>query len=168
MSLSQDTIARLFEEQKIIDCKQAGFNYASFKPRTSKQVVDKLKILGFADEQIFPTINFLIDFDLIDDTRFSENYIDNKLRTKSIGVNKIRIELLKKGIKHDLIDAAIERKYPHHQTYDLALAAANKKIIQIKRKEENKQKPALINFLISQGFDWETIRAVAAEIFKLK
>jgi len=162
--LNQEEINKLQSEQLLIDCKLTGFNYTSYKPRTKKQTETRLKYKGFENEQIKHTVKFLEEFHLLDDEKFAKNYVLGTLKKKSVGPNRIRIELLKKGIHKTIIDNVMLENYPQNESFDLAMAAAKKKMPQIERKESIKQKPALINFLKGQGFSWDDIQLVIKEL----
>jgi len=51
-TLSENKLKKILTEQKTIDCKQAAYYYASYKPRTEQQVIEKLKQKGFNTPEI--------------------------------------------------------------------------------------------------------------------
>lgn len=165
-TLSENKLKKILTEQKTIDCKQAAYYYASYKPRTEQQVIEKLKQKGFNTPEIKNAINFLKEFDLLDDKRFAENYIKNTLRRKPAGKFKLSADLRQKGIEKDTAAAAIEKVFPHEDTLKLAMEAATKKMRLIAGKEKSKQKTSLISFLKNRGFDWDTIKQVIEKQFE--
>jgi len=164
-TLSQKELDSIVAEQKIIDCKQTAYYYASYKPRTEKQVREKLKEKGFDKNSIQIAIDFLIEFDLLDDRKFAVNYIRNTLQRKPVGKFKIILNLQKKGIDKDIILGTVEQFYPHQNTLALAERAAEKKMRLLKNKDISKQKNSLISFLKGQGFDWDTIKQLIEKLF---
>lgn len=162
---AQNELENILAEQKIIDCKQAAYYYASYKPRTVRQIKDKLSRKGFDKTQIQPAIDFLTKFNLLGDKKFAENFIRNTLRRKPAGKFKIISLLHQKGIDKGIAANAVETVFPHDKTFDMAREAARKKLHMIAKKEKNKQKTSIISFLKNRGFDWETIRKVNKELF---
>ena len=164
-SLSQKELDKILAEQNLIDCKQAAYYYASYKPRTEQQVIEKLKQKKFAPTEIKQAIVFLYEFNLLDDKRFAENYIRNTLRRKPAGKFKLSADLRQKGIDKDTATAAVEKVFPHEDTLKLAMEATSKKMRLIAGKEKSKQKTSLISFLNNRGFDWDTIKQVIENKF---
>lgn len=163
--LSEELFAEIKKKQRIIDVKQAAYNYASYKPRSIRQVEDKLKLMKFDSEEISIAKNFLIDFDLLDDEKFAASYIESYLKRKSVGSSKIYQELLKKGINKDTAKNALAEHFPEDNKKELAIEAAEKKMRMLRSKPPEKQKNSLIAYLQRQGFDWNTIRETIQKYF---
>lgn len=153
--LNNAVLEKILQEQRIINVKQAAYNYASYCMRTRKQIIQKLSLLGFADNEINCAINFLLEFNLIDDKLFAQKYIKDILLKKKVGKNKIINSLLTKGIDKETVAIAIKEYYPEEESNDMAVTIAEKKLRYIKFKSIEKTKASLYNHLISKGFDFE-------------
>ncbi len=162
--LSQDEYDLLIADNMLLLGKQKAYNYASYAPRTQKQIVDKLKLLGYTDEINEKIIAFLINFNLIDDEKYANAYISTKLKTKAVSKAKLKRDLYAKGVATDEIDKAIEQNYEEELSLDMALKATEKKMRLIQNKKPEKQIPSLVNFLVGQGFSWDTIRQVLEQM----
>lgn len=156
---------KILNEQRIFDIKQTAINYASYKPRTTYQVRKKLKEKNFNPSEIKIAIDFLKEFNLLDDKKFAQTFIKDYLQRKPCGKNKLRQELYKRGIQKDLIEESIDKFFPDNKTTDLAIKAAKKKMRSISYKPIDKQKKSLISFLQRQGFQWEIIKEIVKSYF---
>ena len=65
----------ILKEQNIFDIKQTALNYASYKPRTNFQVKNKLKEKGFNSSEIQIAIDFLTEFNLLNDEKYAKIFI---------------------------------------------------------------------------------------------
>ncbi len=163
--ITQETLEILVKEQRKIEVRKAAYRFASYKPRSIFQIKQKLKEKGFSAEEAELATNFLKNFGLLNDMRFAENFIKNKAKTKNFGISRIKIELKRAGIADELIDQYLREFYPIENTMDLARAATNKKMKLLQNKPKEKQKNSLIQFLARQGFGWDIIKKIVAEIF---
>ena len=69
------------KEQKIYLVKQTAFNFVSYKPRTEKQIRQKLRDKGYEKEEADLAIEFLIKFDFVDDAKYAKQFIADFLKT---------------------------------------------------------------------------------------
>ncbi len=106
------------------------------------------------DATIEPVIERLIQREYLDDKRFAEYYIENRFVKKGVSVKRLRMELQKKGVAGEIIEAS------------LASGARDddeelQKMLAKKRARYDDQK--LIAYLVRQGFDYHrVIKAISA------
>lgn len=165
--LSKQDVERLQEQEDIIALKQVALRYATYKSRTAEEVRRKMLEKEFAPEEAEYAVQFLEEFGYVDDRKYARTYIKEGVERKFMGVNRLRQELLKRGIsKFDVEDALTEAFSPESSkeaAFETALAAAEKKLRSLGRKDEEKRKQALVGYLQRQGFSWEVIKQVLAE-----
>lgn len=116
--------------------------------RTEKQLYDKLKQNGYPEECIEAAISYVKSFHYIDDHRYAATYIRYHQEKKSR--QKLKMELLSKGVSQDIIDTALEEEY---------VSDDRKKIADLLRKRHYSFEDADANeqrknyrFLLSKGF----------------
>ena len=104
----------------------------------------------------------------IDDNVFANHFIEEKLKKKSWGKNKIRAALFSKGVSGSIIDEAIQAFDSEEDQNETALTLANKKYKNLKQREidNRKIKQKIISFLLSRGFDYEISVAVVNKIIQ--
>jgi regulatory protein len=163
--LSSTELKTMENEQRIFDLKQAAMNFASYKPRTGKQVKEKLKKLGFGDSESEAGIKFLSSYNLLDDTKYAITYAKEYLQRKPSGKIKLLQELKNKGISYSLAEEAVTKAFADQDEFELAMRAAKKKLKTIAHNSPDKQKRLLEAHLDRQGFTWDVIKKIVRENF---
>jgi regulatory protein len=156
--INQDIIKQIENDQNLIDAKQRSLNYATYKLRTEKQVRDKLKELKFIPELIDTCISFLYEFNYLDDEKFALAYAKDYKQLKPASGEKIRQELLKRGISKLLAEKAVSDLFSEGELLMQIEKACEKKLRMLKNKPKEKMKSSLISFLHRQGFEWNLIK----------
>ncbi len=175
--INDASLKEIILAQRKIKVKSSAYNFAVYKPRTKKQTISRLREKGFDDDEIKLAIDFLAEFNLIDDIKYAENFIKEYINRKPAGESKVRAELFKKGIDKFTIDDAMEKCYPKQDSYLLAMRAAEKKMRSFVNrvnksdkvksdKDEAKERNSLVAYLRRQGFDWDIIKRVTSEIIE--
>lgn len=73
-------------------------HYCAYQERCHQEVIDKLRELGLAREQIDQMLGHLIENDYLNETRFAQSYARGKFRIKKWGKIKITRELKRRNI----------------------------------------------------------------------
>ncbi len=74
----------------------------TFKSRTSKEIVDKLKSKGYSDCEIDKAMDKLLEYNFINDENYTLSYIKSNVNKK--GIKLIYRELAEKGIDKSLAE----------------------------------------------------------------
>ncbi len=156
--LSQDEYNLIMQEADIINCKKAAYSYASYKPRSEYQIIQRLRLAKYPDEYITTAVCFLKNFDLIDDERFAKNYILHIAKAKKFGLSRIKLELKRLGISEFIIEDALRENLDDDSQLEQALLAYRKKMKALSNKPPEKQKNSIINHLLMKGFSYEIIK----------
>lgn len=161
----QDTKNSLYE--KVL-------RFLSYRPRSEKEVRD------YADGKLAPRkgktpayhrraekakiidkiISKLKKQGLIDDQEFAEWWAEQRIRFRPKGTIALKIELRKKGLNKEIIEAAIEKI----DEIALAKRALQKKLKSFRKLPSEKGRQKIIDFLARRGFPWPVIQKVLAEI----
>jgi len=168
MVLTDELLAEIKKEQKIFEIKRTALNFASFKPRTTQQIKNKLRLKGFNQEEISFAIDFLREFKMLDDEKYAQDFVRSYLNRKSVGKSKLIAELRKRGISENIAESAVDIHFAPESEYSLAIRAVEKKLKSLKNKPPDKQLNSLISYLQRNGFRWETIKKVIEEILPIQ
>lgn len=168
--ISQPELVRLQEQEDIIILKQTALRYATYKSRTSEEVRRKMLEKDFAPEEAEYAVQFLEEFGYVDDSKYALAFIYETMKRKPAGESRLRQELLKRGVSKHVVEDALTQAFPpetsRETALELALAAAQKKIRSLERKDPSKRKQALVGYLQRQGFSWAVIKNVLAEVLQ--
>ncbi len=159
-SLDEATLSNIKKEQRIIDAKHSSLNYISYKPRTEKQTLDKLFLLGFNSDEIETCINFLKDFNYLNDEYFAETYIKDRIKWKPTSKKKLVYDLIKKGVSKEITEKYVNLFFTDENDFENAKKKIEKVRYKLRQKNEIEQKKYIYNFLLRQGFKPDTIKEV--------
>lgn len=81
--------------------------YVLFKRRTTKEVREKCKTLGFTEEYINEIIEYLEENGYLDDEKYVMKYILNVIKLKKKSIQEIRFDLIRRGIEERIIEKYI-------------------------------------------------------------
>ncbi len=113
-------------------------------------------------------ISKLIKDGFINETRYAECYVRDKLIAGKWGVAKIRAGLMAKSIPSDIITQALESEVDKGRMDDKLYQRLQKLYESLKPKTDNRYelKAKLFRRAASQGFDIETINSMIERILK--
>ncbi|NLZ35282.1 MAG: recombination regulator RecX [Clostridiales bacterium] len=156
-----DRIKKAAKEDDYLKCKSAALKIIDRSYKTEKEIWGKLLKKDFDIETINRIISFLKEYNFLSDIDYAKMYIKDK--SKSQGKNKIKYNLLKKGLNDTLIEQEIS-KINSEEEEETAYYLANKKYnILIKREKDNyKLSQKLYRFLVTRGYSYE----IASKVIK--
>jgi regulatory protein len=164
--INEEELKLINDEQKLINAKQAAYNYASYKPRTKEQVKKKLKEKGYIESIIYESIKFLTKFELLDDNKYANTFAKEYALLKKAGPKKVELELISRGIEPNIAKDAVYRFYPNDDKFDIALEAAEKKYRTVKNKPKEKIYRSIRDNLLRKGFESDIIKEVISKIME--
>lgn len=83
-------------------------NFIKFRPRSIKEVKDKLRTLAFDPATIQETLDKLAEYNLLDDAEFARLWSQERLVNKKFGLMKVKNELKMKGIDENIIREVLD------------------------------------------------------------
>lgn len=128
----------------------------SKKEYCSQDVRNKLIKWEIPEKDIARLMQYLYQYQFVDDHRFARIYAEDKFRFNHWGKQKITMMLRQKNIPQDIIDEALSTiEKANYQEGCLTLL--KQKLKSITDNDPYKQKAKLIRFGLGRGFDYETI-----------
>ena len=159
-------LQEIAEKESYIRCKESAIKIIERSYKTEKEIRDKLKQKWYEEKQINNSIDFLKEYNFINDNTYAKAFIKDKLSSK--GSQKIKYDLMKKGIAKDIIEENLI-KVDKNEEKEVALNVGRKKYESIRRKESDNYKLSgkLYRFLISRGYAYDIVKDVVKEIMSL-
>lgn len=133
-------------------------NFSTLRPRSEKEVFDwmkRKKVPESMHKKLFSRLNKL---DLLDDTKFAQWWIGQRLEFKQKSKREIQFELRQKGVNDQVIKIALEQSSIDETK--LAKKQFEKNKYKWVKFDEKTQKQKALAFLARKGFNWETIKSV--------
>lgn len=131
--------------------KAQGLRYVSIRVRTEKEIRQYLLKKGYSTEIIDQVIAYLYSYNYLDDMKFCELWIEDRIRLNPCGKKKIYHELRQKGVASELINEALDLFCDSEIERELAIGLARKK------REQGKDNSKIENFLQYRGFPYDII-----------
>lgn len=164
LELTDDLLAQLKKEDRRIVLRQKAYSFATYKPRTQKQVLTFLNAKEATQEEADDVMKWLVEFRVVNDSQYAERYIVAALEQKPVSRIKARQTLIRKGVPEDIVDLALEKLYSEDDALTSARRVAQKKARIIRASTEQEREQKLVRFLIYRGYPWDVVRTVLAEL----
>lgn len=148
-------------EKAYSKAKDIAIYYLGYRARSEKEVVDKLSSKGYDKSIIDKVIDFLKEYDYVNDKKFADSYVRDKNRFKPVGRKKLAYELKQKGISNEIIDHVLDNTDLNE--LDSALRLIRKKAPNSTLDIKEKQK--IYQFLSRRGFDYYIIKQALEKFY---
>ncbi len=164
--LSDDRFSFFVRENRLYHIKQRAFRYLGRRLHSASELRTKLRQKGYEIDMIDQVISELKDKNYLDDSEFASVFVEEKFRSKMWSENKLKAELIKKGVKSSIISEVLSNKFSKDVNYNNALTVALKKykILQDRNLDLQTTKKKLITFLNTRGYNYETIKQVCDKL----
>ena len=102
----------------------------------------------------------------LDDEKYAEQYIEEKIRINKSGLNKIKRELILRGISKEIIEEKLSQYENKDEVLNNALLIATRKIKEIENKglTKIKVKQKIYSALLNRGYNPEIISQVIEQL----
>lgn len=149
--ITEERLSELKRESEYGKMYQRTLEWVLLRPRSEREVREYLfkKLRIPASETL---LEKLISKGYVDDRKFAEYYVQNRFVKKGISKKRLALELMKKGIKKDIIDEVLGTRDDEDEI---------DKVIFKKRKKYTDEK--LIQYLLAQGFPYDLVREKVLE-----
>ncbi|MDO5023161.1 MAG: regulatory protein RecX [Eubacteriales bacterium] len=126
------------------------------KDYTTKEMRYKLTFVGYPDEVVEELLQYMLERRFLDDGRYAEQYI--KRKKSKYGINRIKKELMYKGIEKAITEEALEEQLEEDESLDLAVELVSKYIKTRMHLEPHKLYNNAVAMLARKGFDYSTAK----------
>ncbi len=106
-TITEEELQHIQDEILLQDARQYALKLLDRQSYTESAIRRKLKDHGASNDVIEKTISFLLEYRYLDDEDYARRYLSAALHSGKSGLNKIRNDLLVKGIAKDLIETII-------------------------------------------------------------
>jgi len=161
--MEKESLEDIINEDNYIKGKNTALHFLERSFKSEKQVVDKLEAKEFDSKTIDRVIEFLKQYGFVDDERFVELFIKEKVKTS--GKNKIKFTLLKKFLPKELIEEGLN-KITSEQQLEKALELGEKRMSTLSKSEADRKKlyKKTSDYLVRSGYDFQIVNEVLDKI----
>ncbi len=145
------------------EAKEKAMQWCSRREYCRKEIFEKVISWGCTPTEAQETVDFLVKHQFIDDHRYTEAYVKDKLRFNKWGKVKIahilRAQNIDPAVIQNVLSGIDETEYKQTLTNELA-----KKYRTIRKGNVFETKGKLFRFAASRGFESEIINEVISKI----
>jgi regulatory protein len=148
------------EDKELTRAKNAAYRFLTYRPRSRKEVEDKLREKQFSDSVIDEVLADLDRLGYMNDREFAQQWARSRVRLRGYGKRRIEHELTGKGISSDIIDEALGAVFKESSETDIARLEAEKKLKSLSRFEPEIRRRRLAGYLERKGFSSAVISTI--------
>lgn len=150
---------KVIKESKVYELMDIAIKYISVRLRSIKEIKEYLKKKEAEVELINIAVDKLIKLGYLDDDRFAKAFIKDKLNFTSMGDYKIKMELERLGVSHEIIEDNISSI--DENTLNEKMKKQIEKDIRANKKYTGQMlKNKIYTHLVSAGFSKEKIISI--------
>lgn len=135
---------------------QVALNFVSYRPRSSKEILDKLARKGYERELSREVVERLKDQRLLDDLEFARMFVRDRLKGKPMGKALLRKKLMEKGISFQLSERVLKEYVTEENEETAAKALLARKLKassgRLSTLDAATRQRKLIEYLLQRGF----------------
>lgn len=143
-----------------------AINYAlrllTFRQRSEEELIRSLKRKGFDEFYVEKTIEYCKENNYINDTEFTRSFIQDKVNLNNYGSDRIKNELLNKGVSKDIIEKELD--IDEEFEYECATKLALKRLKSYEGQDYNAIYRKLGSFLQRKGYSYDIVSRVLRNV----
>ena len=139
-------------------------NLLSFRPRSIKEVSNRLIHKGWNKDLADRVTGELVDKGYLNDEEFAAIFARDRAKNKCLGPVALKSELIKTGVAQKIIEQTIEAVYSKYPADELIQRLMKKRGIDLDVPLVKKEKQRFINLLKRKGFTWDQMESVVRNL----
>ena len=144
---------------------EKAMRYCAYQERCLSEPKEKFYTWGVRVSDQKKVLNELLELDYLNEDRFVESFVRGKFNIKRWGRNKIRLELVKKGIDSSKINLVIQEEISDEEYEETISLLIDRKINLSTETDQIKKRDKIYRFLINKGYESELVSKALNELF---
>lgn len=169
--IGPDQLKVLRKTEELHGARNIALRFLSTRPRTEREVRDKLREKEFGDEEIAHTLDDLRRSRLLDDDAFARMYIRDALTLRPAGRLLLSRKLALLGVPKSIAENAIEEAFRETDQAETARALAEQFVAKARTVRRNESpdrlRHRLTAYLGRRGFTWDVIQPVLRQVMRI-
>jgi len=154
--LNEAELAELLQIDALHRGKATAARFLAFRPRSQREVRDRLARAGIDDGAAAQIITELLNKGSIDDSSFARQWARGKVLNGTSGEKLIRKQLMQRGVAVRLIDEILAEELPREDALQAARLLAEKRLARIDQREPRERKKVQ-DYLLRRGYSWDVV-----------
>ena len=136
-------------------------NRLSYRQRSERELRNSMVRKGYTEDNIETAIDYCKEHGYVDDLKFAESFVKDKMNLNKYGPERIKYDLMVKGVSRDIIDKVLV--VDRDEQTEMAKDAASKKMRSYRKDNKKDIYRKLSGFLQRKGFTYDVISTVVRE-----
>ena len=162
--ISEEEVEKIENEEVVVKAFNSAMRSLKLRDRSEKEIRDKLKQKELAVSAIDKAIKKLYRLEFLNDKRFAEMFVRDRMKLKPKGKRVLSLELAQKGIDKDIIEEVLSELVGGEEELDLAKRVFEKAEKKYGGPEDSEAKQKIIKYMVSKGFSWDDISKIIDRI----
>lgn len=158
--INEKEIEQIEKEEVVAKAFNVAVNFLKTRERSKKEIRDKLKIKEYSESVIEKVLAKLENLDLLNDKRFAEMFVRDRMKLKPKGKKVLSIELAQKGIDRDIIEEVLQELMSGDEEIELAKKVFEKAEKKYSGLEKNLRRDKIIKYLLGKGFSYNIVEKI--------
>ena len=163
--LSSDEFSEIINYDTFFRAKNSAYRILTRRLNSEKELRDKLRVREYSQDIIDKVIDEMYAKNYLNDEQFTEKYLVERAERKKESPLKIKSNLVKKGIRSEIIENVYRKFYSDDLILDNVRILIEKKIKELSRKDITTEvkKRKIIQSLQYKGYSPDKIFSVLNE-----
>jgi len=145
------------QDKEFLRAKDCAYRLLSYRPRSVKELKDRLKKKDFSAKTIQKTVEYLRELNYLNDEEFARFWVEAKLSAAALGYALLRYQLRQKGVAREVAEKVLNEQAGQYDEYEAARRLAVSRRRHYKGLQPLKIKRRLYGYLLRRGFPQEAI-----------
>ncbi|MBX6341002.1 MAG: RecX family transcriptional regulator, partial [Thermomicrobiaceae bacterium] len=154
--LSEAEVATLLAADEVARATNAALQFLAYRPRSTREVRDRLTRRGFSPEAVEATIAKLQGWRYLDDAEFARFWVENRAEHQPRGRRLLVQELRQKGVDVETARQAVDET--ELDELPAAVELARKRLPSLRGLDEPTRRRRLAAYLQRRGYDPGVVR----------
>jgi len=162
--LSADAQRTLVAREHQRKARAAALDYLSYQARSTAEVRKRLKLKGYDEATVEDAVTYVATYGYLDDAAYAVAYVKSRFAGRAYGPERLRQELLRKGVARDAVEAALESLDEGEQLEDAALTHARTRWAALAAESDaRKRQQKTLAYLVRRGYAYDQARAAVEQ-----
>lgn len=153
--IDESFLESVLKKEEQMKANDYALNLLGFSARSEHQIRQKMKDKGFEPESIEGTVQFLRNYNYLNDEEYARSFVKDRQAFKKAGKRLLQQELRQKGVHPTTIESVLAEAVSTEDELTRAQALVQQKIKV--PNPDKKEIQRVTNFLARKGYSWDII-----------
>ena len=155
--VNKEELNAILDEEEKFKAKDYAYNLISYRMRTEKEITERMERKGYNPRIIEEVVENLKGLGLVNDEKFAEMWVKERMETNPHSNFIFIQELLKKGVEEEIAKRVVDKLVGVEERSKMLKKLVEKAERKYKNADREKRKRLILSYLSRRGFSYEEI-----------